>query len=33
VHIFNKVDTEGHAREIMEGFEEIELEGETDQEY
>ena len=33
VHIFNKVDTEGHAREIMEAFEEIELEGEREQEY
>ena len=33
VHIFNKVDTEGHAREIMEAFEELELEQETDQEY
>ena len=33
VHIFNKVDTEGHAREIMDKFEELEVMEEGDQEY
>ncbi len=33
VHIFEKVDTKEHAREILEAFESLELEEETDQDY
>src|SRR3989344_5755606 len=33
VHIFNKVDTEGHAKEILDKFEELEVMEEGDQEY
>ena len=33
VHIFTKVNTKEHAREILETFEELEVESEGDQEY